>query len=88
MRTAAGKRHMAKLAALPCACCGAASPSNVHHIREGQGMAQRADDFLAIPLCWYCHQGPQGIHGDRSAWRMRKLTELDALADTIRRLTA
>lgn len=28
----------------------------------------------------------RGIHGDRSAWRLRKIDEPDALAETIRRL--
>lgn len=46
-------------------------------------MGQRAGHGLVIPLCWDCHQGPQGIHGDRSAWRLRKMNELDALDNTI-----
>lgn len=54
-----------------------------HHIREGQGMAQRASDFLAIPLCPECHQGQMGVHGDRTMLRIHKLTELDLLARTI-----
>lgn len=80
------QRHKARVASLPCAVCGAPGPSNVHHIREGQGMSQRADHFLTIPLCYEHHQGKTGIHGDRSAWRLRKMSELDALADTIRML--
>lgn len=80
------QRHMARVATLPCGVCGATGPSMVHHIREGQGMAQRADNWLTVPLCYECHQGQHGIHGDRSAWRLRKLSELDVLADTIKRL--
>lgn len=57
-----------------------------HHIRYGQGMAQRADDELALPLCWEHHQGKTGIHGDRSAWRMARMEELDALVVTLRNL--
>lgn len=82
----AGLRHMGKVAQLPCACCGA-SGVHVHHIREGQGMAQRASDFLTIPLCPDCHVGPLGVHGDKSLMRIRKLSELDMLAETIRMLT-
>lgn len=82
----AGFRHMGKVAQLPCACCGA-SGVHVHHIREGQGMAQRASDFLTIPLCPDCHVGPLGVHGDKSLMRIRKLSELDMLAETIRKLT-
>ena len=51
-------------------------------------MGQRAGHGLTIPLCWDCHQGPHGIHGDRSRWRLRKMTELDALDRTNLRLEA
>lgn len=80
------QRHMGRVASLPCAVCGHCAPSVVHHIREGQGMAQRASDWLTVPLCPEHHTGKTGIHGDRSAWRLRKLSELDALADTYRKL--
>lgn len=50
-------------------------------------MAQRADDFLVIPLCKACHQGKNGIHGDRALWKIYKTNELDALARTIEVLT-
>lgn len=83
MTTSAEKRHLARVAQLPCGVCDAPGPSFVHHIREGQGMAQRASHYLTIPLCHDCHQGKHGIHGDRSAWRLRKLTELDVLANTV-----
>ncbi len=86
--SAASKRHIARVKSLPCAVCGQSGPSDAHHIRSGQGMSQRADDFLAIPLCKGCHQGQNGIHGDRAMWRIYKLTELDALARTIEELTA
>lgn len=81
----ADKAHMSRVAELPCACCGAEGVQ-VHHIREGQGMAQRASNFLTIPTCPACHVGPKGIHGDRSILRALKKTELDLLADTIERL--
>ncbi len=76
-------RHKARVAALACACCRKPGPSSVHHIRHEQGMGQRAGHGLVIPLCWDCHQGPHGIHGDRSVWRLRKLSELDALNWTV-----
>lgn len=88
MTTAAERRRLARVAALPCVVCDAPGPSCVHHIREGQGMGQRAGHGLTIPLCWDCHQGPHGIHGDRSRWRLRKMTELDALDRTNLRLEA
>lgn len=83
----AGKRHMARVARLPCAICGA-EPVEVHHIREGQGAAQRAQDALTVPLCVYHHRGAEGIHGlGRKGFYMRhKRDELDLLAQTIENL--
>ena len=83
----ADKAHMGRVAELPCACCGT-EPVQVHHIREGQGMAQRASNYLTIPLCPDCHTGTYGVHGDKSRMRAQKASELDWLADTIARLTA
>lgn len=76
---------------LPCAICTALGMQQegrtfAHHIRTGQGASQRGHDELTVPLCWEHHQGKTGIHGDRSAWRMAKLDELDVLADVIRGL--
>ena len=85
-------KHLDRIAAMPCALCEKLgqpqeSRTECHHIRTGQGMAQRARDELAIPLCGMCHRGPNGLHGDRSLFRIAKTDELDLLADTIRRLT-
>ena len=85
MTTKAEHQHMDRVASLPCACCGAEGVQ-VHHIREGQGMSQRASNYLVIPLCYDCHQGPKGMHGDRTLMRIRKLGELDLLARTIEQL--
>jgi hypothetical protein len=79
------RSHMGKVAELPCACCGTTGV-HVHHIREGQGMGERASHFLTIPLCPDCHTGPNGIHGNKSFMRIRKLDELDMLATTIEAL--
>lgn len=79
------KKWMDRVAELPCACCGEHGVQ-LHHIREGLGMAQRASNFLVIPLCPPCHTGPSGVHGDRSMMRIKKLTELDMLASTIEAL--
>lgn len=85
--SAAGKRHMGRVAQLPCCVCGAYGVQ-VHHVREGQGMSQRASDFLTVPLCPPCHTGPNGIHGNKSLMKIQKLDELDLLARTIERLEA
>lgn len=85
-KTPAERRHHARLAEMACAVCRRPGPSCVHHIREGQGMAQRAGHYLAVPLCYDCHQGPGGIHGDRSRWAVYRTDELQALDDTIRQV--
>ena len=87
MTTKAMKEHMDKVAQLPCLTCGT-EPVEIHHIREGQGMAQRASNWLVVPLCPSCHRGSKGIHGDKSMMNIRKWTELDLLAMTLERLEA
>jgi len=78
----AEKRYMDRVASLPCSICGA-EPVQLHHVREGQGMAQRAQNWLVIPLCPDCHTGSRGIHGDKSVLRQIKKDEMDLLAWTI-----
>lgn len=85
MATKTEKKWMDKVAQLPCGLCGAHGVQ-VHHIREGQGMAQRASNFLVVPLCPDCHTGPSGVHGDKAMLRIKKMTELDLLAQTIEAL--
>ena len=76
-------KHLERIKMMNCVLCGEHCPSDAHHIRTGQGMAQKASDYLAIPLCKPCHQGDLGIHGDRTLLRIHKKTELDLLATTI-----
>ena len=88
MSTKAEKSYLSIIGASECVCCRLLSREQegrtfVHHIRERQGMSQRAPHYLGIPLCFACHQGPNGIHGDRALLRILKLTELDLLAETI-----
>ncbi len=79
------KRHMERIKEMDCVLCGA-SGVDVHHIRSGQGLSQRASNYLVIPLCKSCHQGKNGIHGDRSMLRIFKVEELDLLALTLEKL--
>jgi len=74
-------KHLAKVASLGCILCG--SPSQVHHIRTGQGMGLKASDFDTIPLCERHHTGKEGIHtcGSR-VWQMRFGTEIELLEKT------
>lgn len=93
MKTTAERRYLARIVGMRCVLCERLGQRQqgrtyAHHIREGQGMSQRASDYLAIPLCLECHQGPCGIHGDRSLLRVAKCEELDLLADTIEKVAA
>lgn len=79
--TAAERRHLQRVKALPCSVCGQPGPSEAHHIRQGL-------QWVCVALCPECHRSPMlGLHGQRRAWAIRKMDEIDALNTTIRRLT-
>lgn len=80
--TAAERRHIANVKTLECSVCDAAPPSEVHEIKQGQW-------FTSVALCPDCHRGGlMGLHGQKRAWAIRKIDEIDALAITINRLFA
>ena len=86
------KEHLNQVASLGCLLCKhlslGNSPAQIHHIREGQGMSQRASNFLVVPLCPEHHTGNSGLHGlgERGFYTRYKLSELDLLAMTIEEL--
>ena len=80
----ADRLYMRAVAELGCMVC--AAPAEVHHIRAGQGMAQRAGNHLIIPLCPEHHRiGGHGvaIHAGRKAWEALYGTELEMLDKVI-----
>jgi len=78
--TAAERKHLARVKSLPCSVCNAPPPSSAHHVKQHQ-------QYTAVALCYDCHQGSMmGWHGNRRAWAIRKMDELDALNVTIQRL--
>ena len=79
--TARDKRYMNKVAALGCLVCGA--KPELHHIRFGQGMGQRAGNMLIIPLCAEHHRGSYSIHGSPRQFTLIQGTELEMLNTTI-----
>ena len=86
MTTKAEKRYLDRVASLPCQCCGAEGV-HVHHVREGQGMAQRAQNWLAVALCPACHSrktrlevGHKPAPEDRLKWR-ESVTALERNTD-------
>ncbi len=82
------KTWLSRVAGLGCVVCRnagfGATPAQIHHIREGQGGAQRADDMLVLPLCPAHHTGADSIHGDRRGFQARYGSELNLLAQVIR----
>jgi hypothetical protein len=90
--TVAEQDHLTLIASLACVLCARMEkrtwPVHVHHIREGRGMAQRSVHFLTIPLCPECHQGQNGIHGNRSLLYINKIGEIDLLGDTMALISA
>ena len=89
---AAESRHMSRVAELGCYLCRrigyGPTPAQVHHLRDGEGMAQRGSHWLTVPLCerHHANSSPDGIHGGRAEWKRHQADEWDALADTIQRL--
>ena len=76
--TRAEFEHMGRVKELPCSCC--AGPGGfAHHIVQGY-------HFATVGLCYDCHQGPNGWHGNKSLWRIYKHDELSALNVTLQRL--
>lgn len=86
-------RHKDRVAELGCVLCRhlgyGETPASLHHIREGQGMSQRASDWLVIGLCHEHHQGASGLHGlgTRAFEARYRMSELDLLAETIRSIS-
>jgi hypothetical protein len=79
---------MGRIAAMQCICCELLSmeqetPTSVHHIREGR--IARCD-FLTLPLCWGCHQGPRGVHGSKGWLTQLAMSEVDLLGAVIERM--
>ena len=78
--TKAERTHIDLVKALPCSVCGVSGPSEAHEIKQGQW-------FTCVALCESCHRGPVlGLHGQKRAWAVRKMDELDALAVTVQAL--
>ena len=75
------REHLARVKELPCSVCEATGPSAAHHIEQSQA-------YTCVALCYECHQGKHGWHGDRAFWKIRKMDELAALNVTLSRMFA
>ena len=83
------KLYLDKVANLGCVVCRnlglGPTPAQLHHVREGQGLSQRASHFLVIPLCLLHHTG--GAHGESfhsgpQVFEAKYGSELELLAQT------
>lgn len=85
--TALEREYMGAVASLCCVVCRnldlGDTPAVVHHIREGQGGAQRAANFLTLPLCPEHHVGSSGYHHNPRRFEAMHGSELDLLGQTI-----
>lgn len=82
--TVGEKAHVERVKLLPCSVCdcggGPTAPSEAHEIEQGNW-------WVIVALCASCHRGTlMGWHGQKRAWAIRKMTMMDALAVTLRRL--
>lgn len=78
---AAERKWVARVKELPCSVCGAPGPSDAHHIKQG-------NHYTVVALCKSCHQGSKmGWHGEKRAWAIAKMDELDALNVTLKNLS-
>lgn len=77
--TKAERAHVGRVKELACSLCDEPGPSDAHHIEQGR-------HFCVVALCKDCHQGTLGWHGTRVLWKIRKMSEIDALNVTIGRL--
>jgi hypothetical protein len=73
--TPAESAHMLAVKLERCSICGGEG-GYAHHIEQGL-------HFCTVAVCWHCHQGPNGIHGDKTMLRIYKTSELQALNRTL-----
>ena len=76
------RRWVALVKEQPCSVCGAAGPSDAHHIKQG-------NHYTCVALCKSCHQGSMmGWHGQKRAWAIAKMEPIDALNVTLKNIQA
>lgn len=56
------------------------SPAEVHHQRDGAGIAQKGSDESSIPLCPIHHRGAEGFHTlGKRAWEAKYIPQASLL---------
>lgn len=85
-KTAAERRHHAKVAEMPCIACGRYGV-NVHHVVSDGFKRLTKDHMRVIPLCPHCHtDGPFAVHKVsydtfRNTFGVDQLAEAERLAN-------
>ena len=88
-KTKAERRHLDLVASLGCVACRnlgfGPSPAEIHHLRTGRGMAQRAKHTEVLPLCPPHHRAsyPTGFHAAPKRWQQIHGTETELLKQTL-----
>lgn len=76
------------VASLGCVVCRnlgyGPSPAQLHHIRAGQGVGQRAKHTEVLPLCPRHHLAtyPTGFHANPRSWQLEYGAEMELLKQT------
>lgn len=89
-KTKAEKRWLDDVASLGCVACRNAghghSQSEIHHVRTGSGMAQRAAHTRVLPLCPRHHRAcyPTGFHAAPRTWQQEHGSEEELLEQVAR----
>ena len=78
-QTALEAAHVSKVVSVACVVCDAPAPSEAHEPEQGLW-------FASVALCTECHRGNGGWHGTRLRWNLRKMSELKAINETLRRV--
>jgi len=78
--TNAEREHIQRVKSLPCSVCDCSGPCEAHEQTQGQW-------FTSVALCGECHRdNVMGWHGQRRAWKIRKMDMGEALNITLRRV--
>ena len=92
-KTKADKQWLDDVSSLDCIACRnagyGATPAEIHHVRSGSGMAQRAAHTRVLPLCPRHHRAcyPTGFHAAPRTWQKEHGSEEALLEQVAREVT-
>ncbi|MBL0509867.1 Ref family recombination enhancement nuclease [Aeromonas caviae] len=92
-KTKADKQWLDDVSSLCCIACRnagyGATPAEIHHVRSGSGMAQRAEHTRVLPLCPRHHRAcyHAGFHAAPRSWQQEHGSEETLLEQVAREVT-